>query len=344
MAQQRTWMQHHWIWQIAIALLAVLMALVLALGAHSPASQAAAPAADSDCPSGCTKPGGHIRVESASGVAVGSDVTVAIRLENVSDLYGIEIDLTFDPAFLQVQDDKPGTVGVQILPGDFPNPELYFVAQNIADNQAGSIAYAISLLRPAPAANGSGALAFIRFRALTAGTTGVSIARVSAVGSDSCCLTMTRQNGVINTVSVPETTGSVSGRVLVQGRSNHSGVLVRVGSWSALTGTDGRFTISNITPGTYASSAALAGYLCARRDGVVVTSGGAVSLPDVTLLAGDVNGDDVVNIYDLVQLGSVYGSSPPGDPRVDFNQDNVVNVFDLVLLGGNYCKSCPRAW
>jgi hypothetical protein len=44
----------------------------------------------------------------------------------------------------------------------------------------------------------------------------------------------------------------------------------------------------------------------------------------------DLNGDDVVNVFDLLELLSAWGTCA-GCPE-DFNGDDVVNVFDLLAL------------
>jgi hypothetical protein len=323
-------------------LLAVALALT-AVGSLMPLSGAIAAVNTPSCPSGCTRTGGSLRIDSASNVQVNSEVTLAINLENITDMYGLEIKLAFNPAILQVQDDKPGTVGMQIQPGEFPSPESYFIAQNAADNSAGTIAYAVSLLSPSPAASGSGVVARIRFKALAAGTSNVSITQLAIVAKDNCCLIPTMTDGVVTVVGA-QAGGTVTGRVLVQGRSNYSGVTVTVGGRQGATGTDGSFTISSVPAGTYTASAVIANYLRADKSGVIVTNGGTATLADVTLLAGDVDNNCTINIFDLVPLGAAYSSSPPSDARVDFNQDNVINIFDLVLLAGNYSKSCPGPW
>lgn len=60
-------------------------------------------------------------------------------------------------------------------------------------------------------------------------------------------------------------------------------------------------------------------------------------------LRGDVNGDSVVDIFDLAAVGLAYGSRP-GDvnwnPDADLNNDNTVNIFDLATVGLNYGKIC----
>ena len=55
-------------------------------------------------------------------------------------------------------------------------------------------------------------------------------------------------------------------------------------------------------------------------------------------LAGDVNGDNSVNIFDLVMVAGQFGKSG-ADLSGDVNGDSSVNIFDLVMVAGNFGKS-----
>ena len=57
-------------------------------------------------------------------------------------------------------------------------------------------------------------------------------------------------------------------------------------------------------------------------------------------LDGDLNSDGVVNIFDLVIIGSCFGQEAVGDcARADANGNGVVDIFDLVIVGGNFGTS-----
>ena len=60
-------------------------------------------------------------------VVIGTTTTVDIRVENVTNLFGVEVHLSFDPALLEVEDANAGQAGVQIAPGPFLNPLLQIV-------------------------------------------------------------------------------------------------------------------------------------------------------------------------------------------------------------------------
>ena len=108
---------------------------------------------------GSAQEGAMVRLEPLPGQGGADAITVAIRIENATRLYGVEVHLAFDPARLEVQDADPDTEGVQIQAGDFPSPD--FVVQNKADNNKGTIDYAVTQLAPREAVDGSGVLATV---------------------------------------------------------------------------------------------------------------------------------------------------------------------------------------
>jgi hypothetical protein len=74
--------------------------------------------------------------------------------------------------------------------------------------------------------------------------------------------------------------------------------------------------------------------------GCFTTAGGLVSAYWARWgLTGDINGDGVVNLADLLILAAAFGSEP-GDtnwnPACDFNGDGQVDVSDLLMLAENW--------
>ncbi|MBN1995781.1 MAG: LysM peptidoglycan-binding domain-containing protein [Anaerolineae bacterium] len=100
------------------------------------------------------------------------DLTVA----NITNLFGFEIGLQFDPNLIQIQDMDPTKEGVQIQPGDFLSPDL--VQSNIADNTTGNILYVVTQVAPSPPASGSGVLATITFQAVAEGVSNLTLPTV----------------------------------------------------------------------------------------------------------------------------------------------------------------------
>jgi LysM repeat protein len=138
-------------------------------------------------------------------VVVGATTTVDIRVENVTDLFGVEVHLAFDPALLEVQDADGGMAGVQIASGSFLNP--YFTAQNVVDQGAGTIDFSISQGPSDPAVSGSGVVATITFEGKAAGTSSVSFTSVVLAAPGGVPISSAKQGGSVtvtpNVTSTP---------------------------------------------------------------------------------------------------------------------------------------------
>lgn len=150
------------------------------------------------------------------------------------------------------------------------------------------------------------------------------------------------------TATVPTgPSGTVTGRVILEGRTNHSGATVTVGGRSAVTAADGTFTVTNVPVGLHTARASKQSYLYAEKADVLVTNGGVTNLPDVGLYGGDCTGDGIADVYDMVIVGMAYEATP-GDPHwnptADINGDNLVDIVDLMMIGINYEKTAPTAW
>lgn len=139
--------------------------------------------------------------------------------------------------------------------------------------------------------------------------------------------------------------GTIEGKVFLQGRSNHQGATVCINDLPCTTSNpDGDFAIYNVPPGTYAVTASMPGYLSAQRSEVTVKGMEIVILPDVTLVGGDANNDDVINLSDLTIVGTAYSTSSPSDSQADIDGSGVVDILDLSLTGGNYGRTGPMSW
>jgi hypothetical protein len=102
-------------------------------------------------------------------VRTGREATIELVVESVSELYGAQVQLGFDPQVLEVVDANASEDGIQIEPGSFPKPD--FVVQNLADNTQGTIQYALTQLPPNEPQEGNGIVARVTFRAKTPAVT-----------------------------------------------------------------------------------------------------------------------------------------------------------------------------
>jgi len=102
---------------------------------------------------------------------------------------------------------------------------------------------------------------------------------------------------------------------------------------------NGNFTIGGIIPGTYDVGVKGQTSLSNLVTNVTLAVGNTTVVNFGSLLEGDVNNDDVINILDLSAFGGAFGSIEGGqgwNPNCDFNRDGVVNILDLSALGFNF--------
>ncbi len=114
----------------------------------------------------------------------GQPVTVDVIAEGVSNLYGAEIHLSFDPTMVRLEDADPQQDGVQITPGSLLAPDQGFVVANTSDNAAGTAVFAITLVNPAPSVDGGGVVARLTFVPLQPGALRLELENVKLVTRD----------------------------------------------------------------------------------------------------------------------------------------------------------------
>lgn len=112
-------------------------------------------------------------------------LVVNLQVEQVANLYGADIRLTFDPDQLRVRDDNPRLEGVQIAPGPLLAFDDRFVATNQVDASAGEINFVFTLLRPAPPIDQPGVLATIVFEIVGDSPFVVEVSNAQLVSLDS---------------------------------------------------------------------------------------------------------------------------------------------------------------
>lgn len=137
-------------------------------------------------------------------VIAGQIATLSVVLSDAQNVYGIDVSATFDPQMVEVVDVNPAKDGVQATPGAFPKPD--FVARNIADNQAGTLHYAITQVNPTEPVNGSGVVFSVQFRAkVPSGQGTFTITSVDLTDRDGIALGVQPESGTIRIVPVGQT-------------------------------------------------------------------------------------------------------------------------------------------
>ncbi|MEW5957222.1 MAG: dockerin type I domain-containing protein [Chloroflexota bacterium] len=144
--------------------------------------------------------------------------------------------------------------------------------------------------------------------------------------------------------------GDITGNVTVEARAadNQAGHEVSAagdlgGLLADTTDANGDFLINNAPADTYTVTADSPGFLAATCTGVVHTTTALTTLADVTLLAGDIDGNGSIDITDAVAIGAVFGSADP--QAADLNLDGVVDILDLILMAANFGQtSVANPW
>jgi hypothetical protein len=268
------------------------------------------------------------------------DIVVA----DVADLYGAEVHATFDPALLEAVDELGNPV-YEVVPGPFLDPDNGLIGMNSVDNGGGYIDYAISLRDPAPSAFGGGILATVYFRGKATGSAAVQfdLVKLSARPQPplpGAAIPAVTQDAVFSLNPCAQT-GAMAGRVYLDGRAVYAGASVAAdpGGQGALTMPDGTFELPALAAGGYNVDVTHPSYLRAGPRPFSVTTGNTLNLGNVLLLGGDCDGDDKINIMDaaMVALSFALLSGRAGfEPRADINGDGVVDIFDLVMVGNNF--------
>lgn len=103
---------------------------------------------------------------------------------------------------------------------------------------------------------------------------------------------------------------------------------------------DGTFSLS-APAGTYTVIAMAAGFLSAQGS-VTLSAEAGSAIPTVSLLAGDIDNNNVIDQFDAMTIGMNYNTAVPS--AADLNNDGIINVLDLELLARNYRKTGPITW
>jgi hypothetical protein len=266
---------------------------------------------------------------------VGDIFTISIVVLGVPDpgIFGSQFEVVYDTAHLQA-------VTGSLVPGDTLEPVVIALSQ--IDNASGVAAWAASRQGDLPDVPGDVVLASLTMEATGATeppegeTTTIDLQNVKlgSRGGFEVDVAGLVPLDVIIRERIPD--GDIAGNVKVEGRvdDNQAGHSVEFegGLPSETTDALGDFLFADVEFGTYNLTANSPGFLAATCTGLVHDADPTV-LNDLTLLAGDINDDDIVDVTDAVGIGSAFGGA---DPVADLNADGIVDVLDLILMSANF--------
>lgn len=292
--------------------------------------------------------GPSVFVEPATAQVVeGQNTTVEVWAGNIENLYGFQIEMTFDKDLVNVVDSDPGNPGTQIKAGEFFKPDR--ILRNVGSNTRGVIEYAASLEGDKPGVSGSGPLARITFTGVKAGTSPVAFTEVVLSDAQSGTIDAAREGGEIevtdaNPRTVPFT---VQGQVGLERRGSSAGAQVCAEANCVTTDGSGRYTLPGVLA-DHTLAITHPSYLrTSRQLEPPAVAGQTVTLPDATLLGGDVDQDGGIRLYDLTLVGQAWNARS-GDARwgaeLDITDDGVINIKDAVAVEFNMFEEAPGPW
>lgn len=271
-----------------------------------------------------------------SGIVVGETSLVNVSLHNLppGGYTSTEFTCTYDPAVVTA-----GSILVAQLFGADPVSALSGPAN-------GQFILAVAGSNGQRATTSGVAFTFL-VQGLQAGQSPVQCtARVSqGTGALSPIAFIPDSVTVFSTAPTPTTvvptTATVNGRVIAS-----KPVTIRLfDASSALVvsqaaNMDGTFSLP-VSGGTYTIQASAAGFLNAQGS-VTLVNGTITTMPTVSLPAGDIDGNGVIDQFDALTIGINYNASFPA--AADLNNSGLIDVLDLELLAANYRMSGALAW
>lgn len=143
-----------------------------------------------------------------SQVLAGEKTVLFLELQEISDLYGYQLELQFPAEKVALLDGNPAGSGINFKLGDFLSPD--FVVINEVDGAAGRASLALSQMNPSEPGNGGGILAQIEVQAQEAGEVRFTFNNVILVNTSAeaiahslqgCALQVLPGGGAVQTAS-----------------------------------------------------------------------------------------------------------------------------------------------
>ena len=265
---------------------------------------------------------------SSDSIEINETAAFAVGLDNVptEGYASAEFTCTYDPAMLAVSN-----IAFTELFGADP-------ATAINDPQTGTFIVAIAGSN-AQRAMASGAAFSFDVTGLQVGQATVTCSARVSMGDD----VLTDLAAVDTTIAVNdiELDGMVGGQVFATKAVtvelyDEASALVT----SVVAAEDGTFSLT-APAGNYTVVAFASGFLGAQGPAVVTAGETTVKAP-VALVAGDIDGNGVIDQYDAMTIGMSYNTAVPD--AADLNADGTINVLDLEILAANYRAAGALDW
>jgi hypothetical protein len=274
-------------------------------------------------------------------------ITYAVKV-SAANVFGAQFELEYDPAKLELLSitDSGRMVHDAVCPID-----------TLANAQDGTINYC----GKGKLLNGTITLYTLKFKVkpgTLAGTTTIDFMEDSvsfasnATGSSNFIYPGGMADVTVSIYDPATTTFNLAAQILLEGRSDSSDTCMNLGSGIVKCMTDkwGNLSLDNLPAGSYVVKVSKLGYidLPATLNKTLVVNAGKTSVGKLTLVAGDVDNNEVINLADAVAVANEWGRSGSAivNPLADINADGKVDLLDLAIVAKNYNKtsSAYNSW
>ncbi|MBI5950152.1 MAG: carboxypeptidase regulatory-like domain-containing protein [Chloroflexi bacterium] len=264
-----------------------------------------------------------------TSVTVGGTATAIVSLNNVpaTGYTSVEFTCSYDPAFVEVSNISADT-------------DLFGADPAVAVNGPANGSFIVAIA----GSNGNkvvqnGAAFTFTVRGLQAGQTPIDCSARVSTGNG--VLTELDHTGATLTITPAVVNGTLNGRVIASKL-----VTVRLlnanQTEAASTTADAQGNFSLTAPaGSYTVTASAEGFLRAQGTATLIV-GATTTAQEISLPAGDIDGNGVIDQFDAMTIGMNYNMPVPA--AADLNNDANINVLDLELLAGNYRDVGPINW
>lgn len=311
---------------------------------------------------------------------IGQTITVAVVIEDVVDLAGLDSKISWNPAYLEYVNHTL-TVPFEDYTTPIP-PSPYggiihapiLLLKDEVNTTAGTFWVAFTNLG-GPSFNGSGSVVIITFKVLQQPNAGennlslplhfTSVDLATSIGESIPCeirdgfvIVEPRSEhdiAVTNITSSREIVGRgylVAFNVTLENQSIENEVYSVAVHANGTQIASGNSTLMGLETSTITLAWNTTGLAYGNYSITVYVTPlpGETDIADNTLvdgwvfitIPGDADGDQDVDIYDIVQLAAQYGQTLPLTwpiPPIDIDGDGDIDIFDIVVAAGNYGKS-----
>lgn len=257
-----------------------------------------------------------------SVIEVGTPSVINLLIDcSVASCAALDLSVRFDPTALRIDD---------IALGDFPvqgGREVYLLAHQVNPDGASFTLRYLTAAGAAPASTGQGVLASITVTGLAEGTSELQFL----------------QAAVAPLAGAPVyTAATLDAAVVVLPAAARRTLSVRVEAGAAaqvsVTGPDSVVLAERLVDQTLlleiSPTADAATVLELAAPGHLACAAPVAPARTITLPAGDVNNDGVIDLQDALLVRAAISSDQPAS--ADVNGDGAVNLFDLILVGRNF--------